>query len=548
MGQPLPSPLRGRPLGHAPSPHPLLSPSGGRPSGRSFSFFDLQKISRRTPIRWLILGYYLLILTITLGLLSFIIYSMVSRFLWFSNESRLRTAVESGWFLEVNEDETSHHLRGAGLPAPLTFPAEADELARRLSGRWMYVRILDPRGYVLAENGRSFTPPPVDMNRIEKLRDLVLAGEGRRWRVSYLAGGRSNWQVLLIPVTRRERLVGIVQVCGLYRPAQELLSALGGYLLLGGLGAVLLATLITLAVARFLAHPMEKVIVATRRVRSGDLSARTGLPEGTNEMYAVASAFDKMVEQLQETFNTQRRFVADASHELKTPLTAIGGMTELLRMGVDRGQPEQREKALATIEKEVDRMTALVADLLTLSSAEQAAPLTTALVDLRPVLLEIFEQSKLVWTQHRFELGESEGAAGFEALPVRGDREQLARIFGNLLDNAAKYSSAESTIVLTASLPPSRSIQGGAGRGGSAPEWVKVEVQDQGVGISEADLPRIFDRFYRVDSSRTRKTGGSGLGLSIVRALVEQHGGRVSCQSVYGEGTTFTVLLPRAQA
>ncbi|CAM9716074.1 unnamed protein product [Phaeothamnion confervicola] len=452
--------------------------------------------------------YQIVLLFVTLGVLSLVIHYLLGRFLWQSSQERLRVAVAAGWYAELDDDAPKRRV--VGLAAPRSFPSGLEDIARRSAGRELFVRILDLDGNVLAEGGRFRYPPPIDPEQLNKLK------MDERHSVDYFYAGKREWQVLLVPVTDRGNQVGLVQVCGPYRPNRELLAAVDGYLLTGALAAGLLALLVTFGVTRLMFFPLRRLLVATSRVREGDLSARTGLDQGSNEIFTVAAAFDGMVDQLEETFAAQRRFVADASHELKTPLTAIGGMAEVLRVGADGGRPEL---ALRTIEKEVDRMSALVADLLTLSSAENARVETVS--NLAPILKEMVAEMSLLHPDRSF------AYAGTDELPVTGD---LYRAFRNLLDNAHAYSSGP--VRVDADTRKGRAV---------------ICVSDSGPGISPEDLPHIFDRFYRTDASRARKTGGSGLGLAIVRALVEKQGGTVTAQSTLGQGSTFTVTLPLAK-
>lgn len=465
----------------------------------------IRQLLQGTSIRWLLMSYHLVLLIVTLGALSFAIHYLLGRFLWQASAERLRVAVAAGWYAELDDDAPKRRV--VGLAAPRTFPNALEDITRRSAGRELFVRALDLDGNVLAEAGRFRQPPPVDAEQLQLLK------MDERHSVDYFYQGKREWQVVLLPITDRGAWVGTLQACGLYRPNRELLSALDGYLLSGGLAAGLLALLLTFGLTRLLFYPLRRLMAATRRVREGDLAARTGLTSGNNEIFAVAAAFDGMVNQLEETFEAQRRFVADASHELKTPLTAIGGMAEVLRVGADGGRPEL---ALRTIEKEVDRMSALVADLLTLSAAEQVV--ARSVVDLGPVLKELTTEMGMLYPDRRFVFD------GSGDLKVRGD---VQRVFRNLVDNAQAYSSGD--VVVKAQRIGDR---------------VLVSVSDTGPGIAASDLPHIFDRFYRADASRARKTGGSGLGLAIVRALVEQHGGTVEARSTPGEGSVFTVNMP----
>lgn len=194
-------------------------------------------------------------------------------------------------------------------------------------------------------------------------------------------------------------------------------------------------------------------------------------------------------------------------------------MAEVLSVG----NPEQARMAIATIEKETERMDRLVTDLLTLSRAEHSLPIAVKQLDLAQLLEEIVEETRCRHPQRECRLEMT------EPLMVWGDAILLGRVIRNLLDNAVQYSPENGLIYVS---------------GGLEEGWVRVAVSDQGRGISADDLTRVFERFYRADRSRARKTGGTGLGLSIVKSLLLQHGGRIEAHSELDQGTTFTFFLP----
>ena len=226
----------------------------------------------------------------------------------------------------------------------------------------------------------------------------------------------------------------------------------------------------------------------------------------------------------------RKDFVANVSHELRTPLTAIKGYTEALQEGAFDDQA-QRDQFLDTIRKQTDRLNLIITDLLLLAKIESGqvplkqAPLSLAGVIDRTVSLL---RRQLEQKRHAVQVHIPED------LPlIFGDDERLAQVFSNLLDNAIKYTPDQGTITITA---------------GTGDDFVVIHVEDTGIGIPLNDLPRIFERFYRVDKARSRELGGTGLGLSIVKHLVEGHGGTVTVESLPGRGTKFRVMLPMAPA
>ncbi|HEU4742821.1 MAG TPA: PAS domain S-box protein [Meiothermus sp.] len=225
---------------------------------------------------------------------------------------------------------------------------------------------------------------------------------------------------------------------------------------------------------------------------------------------------------LRALVEAQKRFVADASHELRAPLTAIQGNLEILRRFRHMKQAD-RQAALDEAAREAQRLARLVNDLLALARGDAGARLHLQPVGLRELLLEVFEEARHLADGHHLELGE------VQDLWVQGHRDRLKQVLIILLDNAFKYTPPGGTIRL------GLSEQGGRAR---------IRLEDSGIGIAAEDLPYVFERFYRVDESRSQQSGGSGLGLSIAKWIVEQHGGEIWLQSQVGQGTTAFVELP----
>ncbi|UYN94633.1 MAG: PAS domain-containing protein [Enhydrobacter sp.] len=224
-------------------------------------------------------------------------------------------------------------------------------------------------------------------------------------------------------------------------------------------------------------------------------------------------------------------FVANASHELKTPIAGLAGFIETLR-GPARDDPAARERFLGIMAEQADRMRRLVDDLLMLSRIEQHEhAMPAAAVDLGRVLEGVRDLLQLKASQRDVALD-----LAIEAnLPsVRGDADELTIVFQNLIDNALKYARAATAVTVTA-----RPLGG---------DWIAVAVADRGEGIAAGHLPRLTERFYRVDSARSRQLGGTGLGLAIVKHVVNRHRGRLEIRSTPGEGSVFTVVLPVAAA
>jgi two-component system OmpR family sensor kinase len=306
-------------------------------------------------------------------------------------------------------------------------------------------------------------------------------------------------------------------------------------LVIGGVSALvlaLLAALGTLAV-RLGLRPLTDVEHTAHRIAQGDLSQRvTGGRPGT-EIGRLAESLNGMLSQIEAAFTaraaseaTLRRFVADASHELRTPLTTIRGYSELFRQGAVTDEASQLQ-ATSRIEAEATRMGRLVNDLLLLAELDQ--PSESDIVSDGPADLAALT-SDAVADALAAEPARSIDYAGPQSdVPVPVDSDRLRQVLANLLTNAIVHTPPGTPVDVTLT---------------TTPTTARLEVSDRGPGIAADDVARIFERFYRTDTSRSRARGGTGLGLSIVQAVVAASGGVVTCRSVVGEGTTFTVELP----
>jgi two-component system, OmpR family, sensor histidine kinase SenX3 len=235
-------------------------------------------------------------------------------------------------------------------------------------------------------------------------------------------------------------------------------------------------------------------------------------------------------DELQRVNKIRRDFVANVSHELKTPATSLRLLAESLEETIDE-DPVQARLFAAQLRRETERLSRLIMDLLDLTRLESQEGVESPVpVDLRGLLLSVLARMRRVARKKDITL-QWKRFGKADQYTVLGDETQLTSMFTNLVDNAVKYT------------PPGGRVEV---RGGCEGSEVVIRISDTGIGIPERKLSRIFERFYRVDKDRSKATGGTGLGLSIVRHVAENHGGRVTVESTVGEGSTFTVYLPRA--
>ncbi len=301
----------------------------------------------------------------------------------------------------------------------------------------------------------------------------------------------------------RLRFWSLVSVVGL-----ALASGVGGYVLSG-----------------IMLQPVRSITETASEISASNLSKRINYEGPHDELWSLSQTFDSMIDRLEHSFERQRQFVQDASHELRTPLAAIRTNIDVTEMDSDASVEEYRE-LVTTIKGQTDRLTRLSEDLLLLTREDNES-LEQEPLDLGSVAGEVIRQLAPVASSRNVSLDYS-GEAGTEA---EANPDLLYRCVFNLVDNAIKYSGEGSTVRVSTARTADR---------------VKICVADNGQGIDPGELPRIFDRFYRVDKGRSRREGGTGLGLAIVKELVESQKGTVSVQSEVGKGSTFTISLPPA--
>ena len=311
---------------------------------------------------------------------------------------------------------------------------------------------------------------------------------------------------------------------GVDEPAvSRLVHSLNEHLLwtgiIAGAGGLALVSL----VSRQMLAPLQALGGVASRLGRGDLNQRA-VDSGPREVRRLARSFNRMAEDLQDAEERRRNLVADVAHELRTPLFNIQGYLEAVKDGL----LEPNEETIDTIHQQALQLGRLVEDLRLLAQAEGGA----LHLDLEPDSLTEVARGTVEGARARAETNGIE-LRYEESMPlplVVMDRSRIAQVIGNLLDNAIQHTREGGIVTVSA----------GLGQNGEA----VVRVADQGEGIPEEALPMVFERFYRVDPSRARTTGGAGLGLTIAKRLVEAHGGEISAESVLGEGSTFSFTLP----
>jgi two-component system OmpR family sensor kinase len=402
----------------------------------------------------------------------------------------------------------------------------ANGVARAVSvvtGQTVQVVVFNRSLTQLAVTPAGSEPPHLDSATLQQ----VLA-TGVRSSPQQISTPGGDQLVVGFPVVAGSGACGVAQLSMAMTSVTDVLHDELFLITVGGAAVLLLALIVGVLLTGRTLRPMLRLTATAEQLAGGNLSARSQLKPSSDEIGQLATSFDHMADRIQESFAAQqdseaqvRRFIADASHELRTPVTALKGYIDVLRRGAGR-DPDSLDAALAAMSIESERMRLLVLDLLTLARMDARRELHPEDVDLDTAVAALLDEGVpgMPDVVHR--------DLRLRPLTVHADRGAISTIVRNLLVNACKYAGGAAQRWTTA-----------AGSG-----WARLEVHDDGPGIPAADLPHVFERFYRGEKTRAREEGGSGLGLSIVQALARAQGGDVAIQSTEGVGTTVTVWLP----
>ena len=378
------------------------------------------------------------------------------------------------------------------------------------------VVVLDPAGVVLTDSAGSSTMPlPISADDLAAadrhdhvMRDAPLGDDVLRMTVEPV-------------VAPDDGQVGYVAWADSTQSLRDVLTTVGASLLLVGVVIVLLALAGGLMLARRALAPVAEVTDTARAIAlSGDFAARVDVGRPGDEVAELAIAFNEMLEALEQNHQALQRFLGDASHQLRTPLTTIRANIDLARRA---GVPEEDRRAiLADARDEAERMARMIADLLSLARAESGARLEFEPVELDAVVVECVRRQAQAASHVRMTV---------DVVPaiVDGDRDRLADLVGILLDNAARYTPNGGSVQADLSIDDGSAV---------------IRVSDTGIGLTDEDRRRIFERLYRGTRARELRPSGTGLGLAIARWIAESHGGTIQLANRDSGGTAATVALP----
>ena len=407
--------------------------------------------------------------------------------------------------------QVSGGLTGVRPEVGMLIELPVDELRERE----VYLQVLDPQGQpvVASVNLRGQSLPVTD-----GAMDVIATHEESIETIN--VAGRFRLRLLSVPILRGDNLVGVLQSAQSMQLADSTTQR-SRNLLIGGAAVVfVVASLSALYLTRTAVNPVAEITRTAEAIyRQGDLSRRINIGAGKDDLSALGRTFNRMLDHIEDSVESQRRFVGDASHELKTPLTVIRGNAELL----GRDPSGLDATAAAAITREADRMQRIVNDLLAVAELDAPGELRFEPVNVRALIVRVLTDLGPVAA------GRSLGLAGTDAAWVFADADKLERALRNLVQNAITATPDDGIIQVGLTV-----------RDGT----VSLTVSDNGPGIPTQHLPHVFDRFYRADPARSRAGGGTGLGLTIVRSVAETHGGSVQARRADLGGAEVEIRLP----
>ncbi len=396
------------------------------------------------------------------------------------------------------------------------------EVAARISNQKMVV--LSEEGHVLAHSHMVMSEDDINyfMERLNVADDQPYITNSFKTTegLTYLATAS---------LIELDNIVGHVIV---FSPLERILQSLQtvqNLVFLAAIGSLLFGVGLTIFISRKLSQPLVKMESAARQIAKGQLDTRIE-EQSSDELGSLARAINDLAADLKRINEQRREFFANISHELRTPMTYLKGYAKVLREGLWKTE-EEKNQYLNIIEHEATRLTYLVDDLFDLAQMDEGKfTLQRTSVQLNEMIKLILEKTSYKAAQKDIALHFHCEATNQEDTRITVDPLRIEQALLNIVENAIRYSDHGEIHVFVI----------------SEPEHVNIRITDTGVGIEKEELPYIFDRFYRVEKSRSREFGGTGLGLSIVKQLIELHNGTIEVDSTVGKGTTVTIILPKS--
>jgi len=413
---------------------------------------------------------------------------------------------------------------------------QALETSMNLKPIGKFIQVLDESGNIgrKSDNLKN-VQLPISLNALKSASKGLVTFETNR------SIGNTPLRIITFPVVENNHVTKIIQIASSLEEVEEALNTLFIILMITVPLALMVASLGGQFLARKALKPVDNITQTARMITSKNLNQRIIPPKVKDEISRLIETFNEMISRLDHSFRQIKQFSSDASHELKTPLTILKGEVEVM-LRKER-TPQEYQQTLRSNLEEIDRMSQIVEDLLILSKADTGEiRLNKEDISLTGILNEVVFQMSMFAKSKGLHLSTSNH---HQDIHIFGDALRIRELFINLIENGIKYTEEGGSIHIALQKENEPFVENQSDWAiGEKKEFAKIIVSDTGIGIAKEDQERIFNRFFRVDKARSRSQGGSGLGLSICKWIVEAHQGEIKVESELGKGSSFIVILP----
>jgi two-component system OmpR family sensor kinase len=497
----------------------------------------------RKSLSWKLISRFLLILILLLVIMEIFQYVTLERYLYSSKEQILDARFHN---MDINTIKNIHTSKDVA--------ENATKLINMTIDTNMSAAVIDANGNTIAGSSKSANAPynpndPLDLGRmvskpipIPKLSQnqykALLKQAGTLEGYKLVKDEDNNLQIVgFRKIGNINSPVGLMQLSLSAKQVQDIVYKQVYIYITAAVLILIIGSFIGFQVFKYTLRPLYNMTETVEKINVGQLNKRLSIDSGQMEIDSLSSAFNNMLEGIEISFKKEqdikdkmRQFVSDASHELRTPLTSIHGFVEVLLRGAAKNE-NQLDLALNTILIESDRLTKLVNELLLLNRLDQNIPQEMHMENLSKIVEEISPQLYILSGKRKVELELKENVNIF------ANKNQVKQVIFNLVQNAVRHTEENGGIITIAT--DYRTLE--------LDTYAVLKVLDNGTGISKENIDKIFNRFFRSEAHRARKNGGYGLGLSIVKSIIDAHDGKIEVDSKLGEGTTFTIFFRQVE-
>lgn len=469
----------------------------------------LHEIGDKMSLRWKIFYLYLTIMIISLAVTGLYLYNYIEKS--YLDNLKIDNSVQANMV-------SNFVSRFVGTPSSYLIEPTIVEYAKQINARILFTNI-DGRVIVDSAPSKEFEGKSIKM-----YPDIKEALSGKSSTSIHNISGVGWAMYTAVPVISKNNVVGAILISSSIDNVIDLLNSIKYRMIYTFSGIGVLVGFLSLLVASFITNPLKRLTEAANILSQGKLDYKVDV-KSKDEIGKLANAFNKMSYSLMKIDEERKRFVSDASHELKTPLASVKALIESLINSRSQDIAFYKE-ILHDVNGEIDRMTRLVNDLLELARLDKIKSPRIKRVEVSEVISDVIDSLAPLAESKNVNLTFN----GKEKVFAEVDPDRFYRMAYNIVENGIKYTHEGGNVLVGLD---------------EDEDNIYLAISDNGIGISEEVLPKIFDRFARGDTARSKKNGGFGLGLAIAKEIIDMHEGKVTVESKVGEGTTFKIVLPK---